>query len=185
MSDPVTALNGAASEGSVRVEDAGLQGMITLRGDLAELKKAGVDVPAQGTASGSLGEGSLWMSPDELLVLCAYEEAEAKTIGLSTLLKGKHHLAANVSDARAVFRLTGEGAAIREVLAKLSPADLRTSALPVGTVRRTRMAQVPAAFWFASEGEAVVICFRSVADYVFGLLGKVSGEGGEVGHFGA
>ena len=73
--------------------------------------------------------------------------------------------------------------AIREVLAKLSPADMRISALPVGRVRRTRLAQVPAAFWFTDDSEAVVICFRSVADYVFGLLSTAAQPGSEVGHF--
>ena len=183
MSEAVTALNGAVAEGSIRVEDAGLQGMITVRGDLKALAGAGITVPEQGAATGGLGDGSLWMSPDELLVLCAYGETEAKVASIGAALKDLHHLAANVSDARAVFRLTGEGAAIREVLAKLSPADLRASGLPVGAVRRTRMAQVPAAFWFAGEGEAIVICFRSVADYVFGLLEQASKDSGVVGHW--
>ena len=35
MSNPVTATNGAAFTGIATVKDAGLQGMITLRGDLA------------------------------------------------------------------------------------------------------------------------------------------------------
>ena len=50
MSEAVTALNGAVAEGSIRVEDAGLQGMITLRGDLAALAAAGVAVPEAGNA---------------------------------------------------------------------------------------------------------------------------------------
>ena len=47
--------------------------------------------------------------------------------------------------------------------------------------RRTRMAQVPAAFWLDEAGNFHLICFRSVADYAFELL-KVSAQpGGEVG----
>ena len=38
MSEAVTALNRAEYEGYVRVEDAGLCGMISLRGDLADAK---------------------------------------------------------------------------------------------------------------------------------------------------
>ena len=52
MSEAVTALNGAVAEGSIRVEDAGLQGMITLRGDLEALAGAGIAVPEQGAATG-------------------------------------------------------------------------------------------------------------------------------------
>ena len=88
-----------------------------------------------------------------------------------------------MSDARAVFTLEGEGAAIRNVLAKLTPADLRPASLPVGEVRRTRFAQVPAAFWLAEEGRAELVCFRSVAIYVFGLLKNAAEPGSEVGYF--
>ena len=36
MSEPVTALNGAAFSGAIDVADAGPVGMITLRGDLSD-----------------------------------------------------------------------------------------------------------------------------------------------------
>lgn len=177
--------------GFVTVEDQGLTGMITLRADLSDagvaqaLSSAGVEVPAQGMATGGefAGVGTLWMSPDELMVLCAHEAADGKAAELSAALGGRHGLVLNVSDARCVFRLTGPGASIREVLAKLSPADLRAAAMPTGRVRRTRLAQVPAAFWFTSEDEALLICFRSVSDYVFGLLKNAAAPGSEVGHF--
>ncbi len=123
------------------------------------------------------------MSPDELMVLCAHGEADAMGATLSEALSHIHHMAVNVSDARTVLRLAGEGALIREVLAKLSPADLRADVLPAGTVRRTRLAQVPAAFWFSGESEATVVAFRSVGDYVFKLISKVAEEGSAVGYF--
>ena len=82
-----------------------------------------------------------------------------------------------------MITLEGEGAAIREVLAKLTPADLRPGAIGIGEVRRTRLAQVPAAFWLDGEGKATVVCFRSVAEYVFGLLRNASENGSGVGYF--
>jgi sarcosine oxidase subunit gamma len=169
--------------GIVAIEDTGPAGMVTLRADLAAattaLKAAGVAVPDRRRT----GDGSLWMSPDELLILCPRDGAADKVAAISGALKGTHFLAVDVSDARVMFRITGQGSAIRETLAKLSPADLRGSALPVGEVRRTRFAQVAAAFWFESEDEARLICFRSVADYVFGLLTHAARPGSEVGHF--
>ena len=58
MSKAVSVLNGAQYSGLAKVEDAGLQGMITLRGDLgskalkAAVKAAtGAEVPAQRTIS--------------------------------------------------------------------------------------------------------------------------------------
>ena len=189
MPDAVTPLDGASCSGFVTINDAGLTGMILLRADLgdaeviAALAGAGLALPGSGEIVGEMGQGTLWMSPDELMNLCAYDEAEATVATLTEALGELHALVANVSDARAVFRLTGEGVAVREVLAKLSPADLRRNALPQGRVRRTRLAQVPAAIWFAGEHEAVLICFRSVAGYVLDLLSKAAESGSEVGHF--
>ncbi len=189
MPESVTPLEGAIYSGFVTIMDAGLAGMVLLRADLGDsdvvlaLKGAGFDVPGAGELVGDLGNGALWMSPDELMILCAHDEAEATVATLTEALGGMHVLVANVSDARAVFRLTGDGSAVREVLAKLSPADLRRDSLPPGGVRRTRLGQVPAAFWFASDDEAVLICFRSVAGYILDLLSKVATPGSEVGHF--
>jgi len=98
-------------------------------------------------------------------------------------LAGTHHLMANVSDARAVFQLEGEGRLIRDTLAKLTPADMRPVALPVLAFRRTRLAQVPAAFVFHHDDYAELICFRSVAGYVFDLLRQAAKPGSEVGWF--
>ena len=169
--------------GIVTIAKAGPTGMVTLRTDLSAaasaLRGAGITVPDRRTAR----DGTLWMSPDELMILCPRDASSDKVAVLTVALKGTHHLAIDVSDARVMFTLTGEGAAIRETLAKLSPADLRANALPVGEVRRTRLAQVAAAFWFETEGEARLICFRSVADYVFGLLKHAAQPGSEVGHF--
>ena len=189
MPESVTPLDGASRSGFVTIKDAGLSGMVLLRADLGDtdvalaLKGAGIDMPGAGELVGGLGHGALWMSPDELIILCAHGEAEATAAALVEALGGLHVLVANVSDARAVFRLSGEDSAVREVLAKLSPADLRQNALPQGRVRRTRLAQVPAAFWFAGDDEAVLICFQSVAGYVLELLSKAATPGSEVGHF--
>ena len=189
MPESVTPLDGATCSGFVTIEDAGLAGMVLLRADLGDsdvclaLKGAGIDLPGAGELVGDLGNGALWMSPDELMILCAHDEAEATVATLTEALGGLHALVASVSDARAVFRLSGEGSAVREVLAKLSPADLRQDSLPPGRVRRTRLAQVPAAFWFVGDDEAVLICFRSVAGYVHDLLSKAATPGSEVGHF--
>lgn len=190
MSEAVSALNGGRFAGLIVVEDAGPRGMITLRADLSDptvgaaLSGAGVAIPVSGRASGDPeGVGALWMSPDELMIHCPYDDVRRVADALARGLGAVHHLVADVSDARAVFRLSGDGRAIRESLAKLSPADVRPASLPVGQVRRTRLAQVPAAFWFTAEDEAVLIAFRSVAEYVFGLLSNAAAPKSDVGYF--
>lgn len=188
MSDAVSALGGQEFEGRVAVADAGLQGMITLRIDTTEdnattaLRAAGFEMPSAGNAQGNLAGGTLWMSPDEVLLLCPYDDVDETVERLEDHLSGQHALVANVSDARCVVRLTGENAELREILAKLTPADMRASHLNVGKLRRTRLAQVPAAIWFEDENTAIVIAFRSVADYVFGLLSNAA-TGPDVGYF--
>ncbi len=189
MSEAVSALQGASYEGYVLVREIGLQGMVTLRGDhtaakikAAAKKVAGVDVPDIRKVAMKADKGLAWMSPDELLVMVPYEAAGKTAADLDKALKGQHFLAVNVSDARAVFEI--KGAHVREVIAKLSPVDMAPDAFMPGDFRRTRMAQVAAAFWMMDEETARIICFRSVADYVFGLLKDAAEPGGEVGFFG-
>ena len=190
MSDRVSALQGASFKGQIAIRESGLRGMITLRGDLGaeDIRKAatavtGLDFPGQRRLTGSGENGLCWMSPDEVLILLPHGKVGAALATLGQALEGVHHLAVDVSDARAAFTMEGEGGAIRNVLAKLTPADLRPASLPVGEVRRTRLAQVPAAIWFERKDLAHVICFRSVADYVFGLMVNAAEPGSEVGYF--
>jgi sarcosine oxidase, subunit gamma len=188
MSEPISALNNARFDGIAQIEEIGLQGMITLRGDLASkpMKSAagaaaGTDLPEPGRIAGNASGGLCWMSPDELLLLCPYETVGTTLARLQTALQGQHALAVNVSDARAVFRVSGPHA--REVLAKLCPVDLAPDAFGPGSFRRTRMAQVPAALWMIDDATFQIICFRSVAQYVFDLLKVAAQPGSEVGVF--
>lgn len=147
-------------------------GMITLRapqdGQLAELLSGlGLGLPQlrqmTGFSTGQVG----WMSPDELLILCPREAVTPLLARLTQSLMGHHHLAVDVSDARTMFRV--DGGAVSQVLAKLSPSDVLGGDFPLGELRRTRLAQVPAAFWRDQDGFSV-ICFRSVGQYVHDLL---------------
>ncbi|MEL7280306.1 MAG: sarcosine oxidase subunit gamma family protein [Pseudomonadota bacterium] len=188
MSEAVSALPGAEYQGYVNVREIGLQGMVTLRGDHATAKiksavkkVAGVAVPDVWHVARDGDKGVAWMSPDELMIMVPYAEAGATVAALDKALKGQHFLAVNVSDARAVFEL--KGANSREVMAKLCPVDMAPGAFEPGQFRRTRMAQVAAAFWMTDAGTFRIICFRSVAEYVFGLLKDAAEPGGEVGFF--
>ncbi|MEM1352160.1 MAG: sarcosine oxidase subunit gamma family protein [Pseudomonadota bacterium] len=183
MSDPVTALDGAQStSGIVEITEVALQGMITLRGDLSDKKIQSAAIkgrskvmPGPGQAMIQDESGIAWMSPDEALILCAYDQVAAEVRALKKALGTAHALVVNVSDARASFRIKGVHA--RDVLAKLCPVDLSPDVFGPGKFRRTRMAQVPAALWQADDDSFQVICFRSQAQYVFDLL-SVSAQAG-------
>lgn len=176
MSDPVStaksALDGARYEGFADIRELGPVGMITLRckADEKALPKAvkaavGMAMPAQRRIAKDGDFGAGWMAPDEMLLILPYDQVSNALKNIAKALKGAHHLAVDVSDARAVFHIGGNKAV--QVLAKLTPADL--AALAPGELRRSRVAQVPAAFW-AENGGFTVVCFRSVAPYVMGLL---------------
>ena len=178
-------------DGFAQVRELGLQGMITLRGDLASAalrravsKEVGVDVPEQRGLTLQGAKGAAWMSPDELLVMVPHEDAQGVADRLAAALASQHALVVNVSDARAVLAVSGTGA--REVLAKLAPVDLSPAAFQPGMIRRTRLAQAPAAFWMTAGemGEDIfhVVCFRSEAGYVIDVLAMSANKGSEV-HF--
>ncbi|WP_415184344.1 sarcosine oxidase subunit gamma [Phaeovulum sp.] len=182
MSDPVSALQGQLYDGFAQIAETGLQGMITLRADLASkplakvLKSEGFSIPAQRAITSNGNKSALWMSPDEMLLLVPYTDAPTLAATLEAALSGTFALVADVSDARAMFRITGTRAA--EVLAKLCPVDFET--LAKDEVRRTRAAQVAAALWQSAPDEFSLISFRSVAAYVMGILEHSARPGSEL-----
>ena len=182
MSDPVSALGGKALDGFAKIREIGPLGMISLRCDLAEkalpaLIKAviGTKLPAPRRIETKDDKSAAWMSPDELLLILPYQDVAKSLDTVDKKLTAMHHLAVDVSDARAVFRIEGPLAA--EVLMKLAPVDLANIA--PGEIRRTRVAQVAAAFWKDADGFTLV-SFRSVAGYVMGLLEHASQPGSEL-----
>lgn len=186
MSDLSTALQGARFDGYVVVSEALRSGMIQLRASLADdavvqavRRATGAAIPERlGLSAGDRGE-VLWMSPDELLLRIPLDAIPKALAGLQDDLLDHHHLALDVSSMRSEIRL--EGAAVREVLAKVTPVDMAT--LEPGTVRRTRLAQAAAAVWLTDDETANILCFRSVATYVFDVLSVSARKGGEVGAF--
>ncbi len=186
MSEAASALPGARFEGIAIVEEAGPVGMLTLRGTLddkgfaeAVHKVSGLAVPGQREVVRGGGKVLIWMSPDELLLVLPHEAAEAEVAALDKALSGSHALVVNVSDARAVFDVSGDQA--RDVLAKLFPVDLSVEVFGMGAVRRSRMAQIPAALWMEEAQVFRIVCFRSVAQYAFDVLSVAAASGSEIG----
>ncbi|MEO1919402.1 MAG: sarcosine oxidase subunit gamma family protein [Paracoccaceae bacterium] len=182
MSNAAFILNGAAFEGAVTVTEAGLRGMITLRGDLGSeaMEKAvkasvGVALPKQRKIKSGKRGAVAWMSPDELLLLVDYDQADMLVAKMKSILAEEHHLVVNVSDARSMFTLSGAGA--REVLAKGAPVDLSHSVFGKGAIRRSRIGQIAAAFWTLDGEELEVVCFRSVGAFMYDWLSTAAAKG--------
>jgi sarcosine oxidase subunit gamma len=159
----------------VRIEAEGPFGMVALRGDHRDLSDpvaevTGLDVPERRLSTAKGDRKLIWMSPDELLLICDYDEAPTLAEELGRILADSFASVVVVSDARAVFDLSGPGA--EDVILSLAPVNIE--AMAPTEVRRTRLAQVAAALWREGEGWRL-ICFRSVAVYVEDLLRNAAG----------
>ena len=164
------------------------QGMVTIRGALSDAAFAeavqavtGIAVPDMCRIATDEDRALAWMSPDELLLMCPHEQAASHAKSLSAAFGDQYAMAVEVSDARAVFDIQGPQA--REVLAKLSPVDLAPGVFEPGEMRRTRLAQVAAAFWMTGPDSFRLTAFRSVAQYVEDLLSTAAKPGTQVGYF--
>lgn len=164
MSEPVQPLGGARA-GILR--EIGPLGMVTLRArsDAAGLAEAlGAIPPVRGIIE-AVEWRVAWMSPDEHLILTDHKNVPHVIDKIEKEMSGSHHLAVDVSDARAVFHVAGPAA--DTALSRLCPVDF--ARLPPGEVRRTRLAQVACALWREGDG-ITVVTFRSVARYAFDLM---------------
>ena len=154
------------AEALARIARIDALGMVMIRADLSRAgdaiaEAAGLAIPGQ-TRIVTDGDHALgWMSPDELLLIVPLAERGDAVAALADALTGEHALVADVSDARAVFDVTGPHAG--DVIAKLMPVDL--DALPPDGLRRSRAAQTAAAVW-RIDGGFRLIGFRSTADYL-------------------
>ncbi len=193
MSEPVAPL-GTAEEIEeqilsetplIAIEETGLRGMITLRGDLSSdaLQAAvdeavGLSIPSPLSMIANESDRAVWMSPDELLLFCDYADVNAAVARVSEQLFGAHHMALNVSDARAVIRLTGKR--VGEVLAKGAPCDCSDHGFPVGMARRTHLAGLAVAFWRLEQDVWEIVALRSYAHHLMTWLETASVTGSEV-----
>lgn len=153
-------------------------GMIALRGDMSSLTSivsavTGCPAPGRRLSTRSGNVTAMWMAPDEMLIVCDHSAAMEIAARLNAELAGSFATVSIVSDARQVFDIRGTG--VEGLLARLMPVDF--DRLGPTEVRRTRMAQIPAAIWRHSDGFHL-ICFRSVAGYARDLLEGARPVGG-------
>ncbi len=188
MAEPASALGGAIARGYVTVREDDPRDMVQVKADLsadvvrsALREAAGLDMPDRLRISVGDRGAAAWMAPDEVLLLLPTGSARRAVETFAEAMGRAHHLVLDLSDLRAGIRL--EGDLVREVLAKVTPADMAPDRFEPGHFRRTRLAQVPAAIWLSDEAIAHILCFRSVARYVFNVMTMVAQVGGEVDVF--
>jgi sarcosine oxidase subunit gamma len=97
---------------------------------------------------------------------------------------GVHSLVVDVSDARAIIRLEGEG--VREVLMKGAPVDLTAPEYTPGTVRRVSFGEIAALLHMVSDSPDTfdLYVFRSYAVFAWQWLLATARAGARISLFG-
>ena len=167
-------------------------GMIDVRGDAGERafrdafrQAAGCGLPVEPRTSLAEGDVSvLWLSIDQWLIVAPRRRTGDMVSALRSGLRGVHALAVDVSDARTIIRLQGEG--VREVLMKGAPVDLTLPEYRLGSVRRLRFGDIAAMVHIRALAPDVIdlYVFRSYARFAWDWLEATAGEAARVGLFG-
>ena len=182
MSEPRldSPLAGEVAPGDFAVSIAEIvdRGMVDLRGDpengqFAAAVEAvlGLSLPRRPRTSTAAGDLSvLWLSLDQWLVQCPRERSGDLARDLNRALGAVPSLVVDMSDARTILRLKGEG--VRELIMKGAPVDLTAPEFATGTVRRLRFGELAAMAHMVGEAPDVVdlFVFRSYATFAWEWL---------------
>jgi sarcosine oxidase, subunit gamma len=156
----------ASAPGVVTLTEQPYAGQVSLRVDPRSAAGArvvavlGAPFPTMGAVA---DDGTLWLGPDEFLVLTSHD-AVALADQLSAAIGADPGLALDVSANRTVLALEGPWA--RAVLAKGCPADLHPRAFATGTAISTTLARVPLILWRTDDERFLLLPRASFADYV-------------------
>ena len=182
MSDPrfQSPLSGLAPPRNLAISISEIvdRGMIDIRGDPEDRSFAaaveavlGTSLPRRPRSSVAAGELSvLWLSIDQWLAECPRAEAGGIARNLNEALEDIPSLVVEMSEARAIIRVQGEG--VREVIMKGAPVDLTAPGFTEGTVRRLRFGELAAMVHMVGEAPDIIdlYVFRSYAVFAWEWL---------------
>jgi len=162
----------------VDVEEVDGRGMIDLRGHtsdrtfMAAVKEVlGTALPKQPRTSATAGDTSvLWLSVDQWLITLPVAEKDRVLAELSEKTADRLALGCDVTDARAIIRVTGE--TVRETLMKGTSVDLTDPQYETGTVRRLTFGEIAALVHIVDTSPDCfdLYVFRSYADHAWNWL---------------
>ncbi|MFA7413539.1 MAG: sarcosine oxidase subunit gamma [Rhizobium sp.] len=141
---------------------------------VAGLSRAlGVKLPVKPKTSASAkGRTAFWLGPDEWLVI---DEKSADLMG-DCAASGTVHSATDVSHRNMAIIVSGPGA--QNTINAGCPLDLSRPAFPVGAVTRTVFGKIEIVLYRVDEDTFRVECWRSFAEYAFGLLSEAAEDAG-------
>lgn len=163
-------LSGAkGGNGALRLTPAAPANRVSLRAapeDVPALSRAlGLQLPGRPKTSTSNGERmAFWLGPDEWLLI---DEAGGDLMG-NCAASGAVHAATDVSHRNIGIIVSGPGASA--ALNAACALDLTVKAFPVGAVTRTVFGKIEVVLYRMEEDTFRVECWRSFAEYAFGML---------------
>lgn len=121
------------------------------------------------------GRATLWLGPDEYLLLGADAASEAAaTSAIENAVGDMPHALVNISHRQFALEVSGPHAAT--ILSGACPLDLDLSEFPVGMCTRTVLAKADIVLWRTRDDAFHLEAWRSFRGYVAGLLGEIALE---------
>jgi sarcosine oxidase subunit gamma len=119
---------------------------------------------------------TLWMGPDEYLLLDFEAGAAASTlfVALEAAMADVPHALVDISHRQFAFEMTGPHAAT--ILSGACPLDLDLAQFPVGMCTRTVLAKADITLWRTRADAFHLEVWRSFAGYVTGVLTEIAVE---------
>jgi sarcosine oxidase subunit gamma len=118
---------------------------------------------------------TLWLGPDEYLLLGADEDSQTTAAeDLDQALGEIPHALVNISHRQFALEVSGPHAAT--ILSGACPLDLDLSEFPIGMCTRTVFAKADIVLWRTREDAFHLEVWRSFSGYVTGLLSEIAGE---------
>jgi sarcosine oxidase subunit gamma len=126
-----------------------------------------VTIPVAPKTSGRKeGRSALWLGPDEWLVI----DESGGDLMTALSKSGALHSATDVSHRNVAIVVSGPGA--EATISAGCPQDLSLGAFPVGCCTRTLFGKAEIVLFRTEDDTFRVECWRSFADFVFGLLAE-------------
>jgi sarcosine oxidase subunit gamma len=121
---------------------------------------------------------TLWLGPDEFLLLDLAEESAQPTAAaertLETAMAGTPHALVDIGHRQFALAIKGPHAEL--ILRGGCPLDLDLGEFPVGMCTRTVFAKAEVVLWRTRADEFHLEAWRSFSGYVTGLLREIAGE---------
>jgi sarcosine oxidase, subunit gamma len=154
----------------IEISDAGPTARFAYRGSAAALARAcgAADVAVPCKINVQRGIATLWLGPDEWLLLCAPAHAAACRAALQPAIAASAGCLVDISDRN--FGLLLSGTRAGDALASACPLDFDLSTFPVGMCTRTLFGKAEVIVGRLETQLFRLEAWRSFAPYITGLL---------------